>query len=63
MSARKETKTIWQTHKLDEVLQYFADGFTTNEGETIFDRDWWIDAQKGEVVFRLFIETEVEPTP
>jgi len=60
MNERKETTIVWQTHKFNEVLRYFADGFTAKEGETISDRDWWIDTQKGEVVFRLTIETDKE---
>lgn len=42
---------------LDQVLQYFVNGYKLQEGE-ITNHDAFIDTAKGKVIFRLYVSKE-----
>lgn len=46
----------YQVAKLQDVLNYFIDGFYQPERGRIVRVEWWLDSAKGDVVFRLMLE-------
>lgn len=48
----KPTKIIYQEEDLDLVMSYFARNYNTK----IINTDWFLDAAKNVVVFKLVIE-------
>lgn len=47
-----KTQIIYQEHDLDDVINYFAIAFQTK----MIDYDYFLDAAKNKVVFKLVVE-------
>lgn len=47
-----KTKIIYQEHDLDDVMNYFAISFQAK----IIDYDYFLDATKNKVVFKLVVK-------
>lgn len=50
------TRTHYQETDLDDVLRYFAKGFTPDQGETIVKVETFIDITKNKVLFKMLVE-------
>lgn len=47
-----EIRTDWYEVSLGSVMSYYADGLTVTDRE-IFKLEWFVDAGKGKVVFKI----------
>jgi hypothetical protein len=46
----------YQEISLEDIMRYFVEGFQPKgNDEQVLNYDWFLDAQKGKVIFRLFI--------
>lgn len=50
------THTHYQETDLDDVLRYYANGFTPDPGETIIKVETFIDITKNKVLFKMLVE-------
>lgn len=48
----------YQEHDLDDIMRYFANGFTPIPGTKILRYEFTIDMFKRMVIFKLFVEQE-----
>jgi hypothetical protein len=46
-------QTEWMECDLNAVMRYFAGGFEPKADREIWQSEWFIDTQKGRVVFKL----------
>lgn len=56
--AMPKLKIEYQEISLEDVIRYFADGFKVK----IEQYEWFLDAQKGKVIFKLYVES-IEENP
>ncbi len=45
----------WQTASLRQIVDCYAKGFEPPKGQFIHTWDWFLDQQKGVVVFALYL--------
>lgn len=50
----------WAGWDLDEIVRHFARGFVDADGGTIKSFEYFIDAHKRTVVFKLYVEPKKE---
>lgn len=61
---KKNTNTMrihWQTVTIDSVLQHYVKGFKAKTGDVIHSADYFVDVAKGQIAFRLFIDSSKRP--
>lgn len=54
-------KAVYKEEKLADVMRHFTDGFLPPEGERFPEyaaREWFIDHNKGVVIFKLYTEPD-----
>jgi len=44
---------VYREHSIQDVVDYFVEGFDPIEGKEIYHYDWWYDSQKGKIMLRL----------
>lgn len=46
---------LWQKHTLEEVFNFFVENYSVPVGKKIVSHENFVDTQKGQVVFRLYL--------
>lgn len=53
-----KTRIEWQEARLDSVVRFYSDGFRFGDGERPLLVEYFLDPQRGKVVFKIIVETK-----